>query len=873
MKRDPMGPRIKSSAVRRGGPWLIDDMGFGMNRNSDTRRRPSHRTVRSLAGAGLLLTTVLSTGAILSVASAVSQTSSVGADTPDFNITCTNVPSLGTVAFPAIISGSIPTSIPNGLSFSLSDYHWTVTIPATITAEINTDYGPNAVVSATYGATVGASGATPASQAETLDLPDVTVPASGPFNMVGTPTSAPSFTGTGASVSISPGPTLTGFEITVNGGSTPTFGCTTPTPAPVIAFAAGSNGPYAYVADPGPNTITPIDTATGAAETPLAFGDFEPNAIAVTPNGTTAYVVPTQSDETAEIAPINTATNTVGTPINTGDPVSALAISPDGSTIYAVSATDNAVVPISVATQTAGTPIPVGDDPSAVAFAPDGTMAYVTNYDGASVTPIDVATRTADSPIGVNFFPTAIAITPDGSTAFVVNSGDASVTAINLATQSISSPIFVGANPTAIAITPNGSSAYVVNNGDASVTPINTATDAVGANINVGSSPVAIAVTPDGSTAYVTGGTDDATPINTATNTAGTPIDAGGDPEGIAITPDQGPSAALTATTVGATTAFDASGSVPGTSPIVNYAWTFGDSSTVTTAVPTVSHTYGSNGTYTATVTETDAAGTSTTQVFTGQTVSRQGSPAAIASASVVIASTNCSGQTSCSVGLDAPAENQTPAQTIDITAGAPGQPSQQLSVTSGPGQLECTSKHFDVLGDITSYNATFTPTSDVTVTDLVAGATTVHGVRICFEGSNMMPTYLHKCAKTSPVVPCATKTVVPGGVEVTILVAPGDPRFRLQGIATLVESPTSVAAKGVIGKNLTIKGTELLGANGQTMPTVGFTSVSGSTIAAKVTGTATALVATVPNGAVTGPLYVAWPNETVVSDGSIKIT
>jgi hypothetical protein len=71
---------------------------------------------------------------------------------------------------------------------------------------------------------------------------------------------------------------------------------------------------------------------------------------------------------------------------------------------------------------------------------------------------------------------------------------------------------------------------------------------------------------------------------------------------------------------------------------ITTYAWNFGDSSTATVTTPTTTHTYAGGGTYTATVTETDSAGTSTTQVFTGQTVSRNGGAAAQVSHTVVIA-------------------------------------------------------------------------------------------------------------------------------------------------------------------------------------------------------------------------------------------
>ena len=53
---------------------------------------------------------------------------------------------------------------------------------------------------------------------------------------------------------------------------------------------------------------------------------------------------------------------------------------------------------------------------------------------------------------------------------------------------------------------------------------------------------------------------------------------------------------------------------------------------------PTPAHVYASAGSYSATVTETDSAGTSTSRVFTGQTVSQNGGPGAQASRSVVVA-------------------------------------------------------------------------------------------------------------------------------------------------------------------------------------------------------------------------------------------
>ena len=111
-------------------------------------------------------------------------------------------------------------------------------------------------------------------------------------------------------------------------------------------------------------------------------------------------------------------------------------------------------------------------------------------------------------------------------------------------------------------------------------------------------------------------GDNTVTPIDTATNTAGTAIAAGNDPWDIAITPDQAPVAALSVTPAnsGQATSFDASASVAPSSAITNYAWNFGDGDTANTSGPTTTHTYAHQGVYTATVTETDADGTSPDQ-------------------------------------------------------------------------------------------------------------------------------------------------------------------------------------------------------------------------------------------------------------------
>ena len=90
------------------------------------------------------------------------------------------------------------------------------------------------------------------------------------------------------------------------------------------------------------------------------------------------------------VTPIATATNTAGTPIPTGNEFSepeAIAITPDGNTAYVANGTLGTVIPIATATDAAGTPITTGgNNPGAIAITPDGTTAYVANEYSGTVT-------------------------------------------------------------------------------------------------------------------------------------------------------------------------------------------------------------------------------------------------------------------------------------------------------------------------------------------------------------------------------------------------------------------------------------------------------------------------------------------------------
>ncbi len=306
-----------------------------------------------------------------------------------------------------------------------------------------------------------------------------------------------------------------------------------------FAIAITPNGKTAYVANLDSGTVTPIRTATNTALKAIKVGPG-PAAIAITPDGKTAYVA---NDGVGEVlghtvTPIRTATNKALKAIRVGNAPGPIAITPDGKTVYVVNIGSGTVTPIRTATNTALKAIKVGNTPSGIAITPDGKTAYIANDGSGTVTPIRTATNKALTAIKVGTGPRAIAITPGGKTAYIANYGSGTVTPIRTATNKALTAIKVGTSPRAIAITPGGKTAYIVNTASGTVTPIRTATNKALKAIKVGSFPFAIAITPNGMTAYIANyDSGTVTPIRTATNTALKAIKVGFDPDAIAITP------------------------------------------------------------------------------------------------------------------------------------------------------------------------------------------------------------------------------------------------------------------------------------------------------------------------------------------------
>jgi YVTN family beta-propeller protein len=184
-----------------------------------------------------------------------------------------------------------------------------------------------------------------------------------------------------------------------------------------------------------------------------------------------------------------------------GSAPSGLALSPDGSTLYATQYLDNTVELIDTTTFQTTSTIAVGDEPSALALSQDGTTLYVANYGDGTVSVVNTATDLVTHTIGVGNLPDALVLAPDGSALYVANYLDGTVSVIDTATDTVTNTLNAGDGLNALAISPDGSTLYA-SNADGEILAMDSTTGNVTQTFNSQDSSEAIALSPGGDTLY-----------------------------------------------------------------------------------------------------------------------------------------------------------------------------------------------------------------------------------------------------------------------------------------------------------------------------------------------------------------------------------
>ena len=188
-----------------------------------------------------------------------------------------------------------------------------------------------------------------------------------------------------------------------------------------------------------------------------------------------------------------------------------------GKTLYVTSLATSTVIPISTRTDRPGKPIRVGRHPFFLAMTPDGSTLYALAYGSAagsgSVTAIRTATNKAARPIKIGRAPNELVFSPNGRTGYISTVEPVvTVTTISTVTGRLGRPVKIskparGAGPGQMVITPDGRTLYVASWVAGTVTPVRTATMTPGKPIKIpGGAPLQLAITPDGSALYVVAG-------------------------------------------------------------------------------------------------------------------------------------------------------------------------------------------------------------------------------------------------------------------------------------------------------------------------------------------------------------------------------
>jgi YVTN family beta-propeller protein len=278
-----------------------------------------------------------------------------------------------------------------------------------------------------------------------------------------------------------------------------------PVTGPVKSLVMAAGGRQLFVVDYDASVLA-IDTRDHIAQT---LWDGCASDVVVRSDGRHLYVAHkkvTDGEASGAISVIDIACATTIATVPVHD-VAALAISPDGGRLYAVSYDRRAyhqypagwLTIIDTASHAAVKTIAIGASPETVTTSPDGSYLYITHYDTCSVSAVNLATDST-TVVALADAPLAVVFTPDSGHAYVRNVR--SLTLIDTTTND-ANDIDAGDLPRGMQLSPDGKRAYVTNFGDSTLSVVDTITSSVVTTVDVPGYPDAVVVSPDGQRIYV----------------------------------------------------------------------------------------------------------------------------------------------------------------------------------------------------------------------------------------------------------------------------------------------------------------------------------------------------------------------------------
>jgi YVTN family beta-propeller protein len=252
-------------------------------------------------------------------------------------------------------------------------------------------------------------------------------------------------------------------------------------------------------------TATAVAPAPGAviASVPIGRG---PTLLAISPDGSVVYAA-----AVGTLYAIHTATNTVAASTSIDPYTTGIAVTQDGGRILLVAAQSSSVtvLPASNLTQTSkiGLPQP-GLYPggySQIKVSPDGRTAWVVN-ENLYLGTVDLGAGTSRM-LTLDMRPNDLGVSRDGRTVYVLGCKGycttGTIEVIDVASKNVTTTIDVGPGPYSFALSSDGQRGYSTNLGGPSLSVVDLAGRTVRATLPVGVQPSGLAVAPDGARVFV----------------------------------------------------------------------------------------------------------------------------------------------------------------------------------------------------------------------------------------------------------------------------------------------------------------------------------------------------------------------------------
>jgi YVTN family beta-propeller protein len=320
------------------------------------------------------------------------------------------------------------------------------------------------------------------------------------------------------------------------------------TPGVVISSPDSTTAYISFAAQ----SILAVNITTGATVF-VAPIDYVPTGFAISPDGTALYSTNLSSAQAWSLSEFQISTQETVRTIRQLGPISALALTKNGQSLYVLNANESAIATVNVASEKLTHLVLGSVEINSLAVPPGGTTVWASQYGfglGGDILFLNPATQQLKYKVG---YAGALAFSPSGTVVYVANPG--AVTALDVATLKPIGTAHVGqlTNVDQAIPSPDGTRVYIsasfvsgVSNGAVVLAPgeilvLDTSTFKYTAAINVPDGMGAMALTPDGSTLVYTANDGRLYLLSTATHKITATIHltpANGLLNGLALSPD-----------------------------------------------------------------------------------------------------------------------------------------------------------------------------------------------------------------------------------------------------------------------------------------------------------------------------------------------